>query len=99
MHLRFTTAGARCCSKRLRMQRTELAPHTRVAFERREIDGRDHAMWSLGVDLEPSDLGTTLTMHLAYEGTLWTGGVLQKVLDDEVRRARVQLVNLLSPTP
>lgn len=86
-------------SKRLRMQRTELTPHTRVAFERREVDGRQHAMWSLGVDLTPSDVGTTLTMHLAYEGTLWTGGVLQKILDDEVRRARVQLVNLLSPTP
>ncbi len=29
-------------------------------------------------------------MHLAYDGTLWTGGVLERVLDDEVRRARVK---------
>ena len=34
-------------------------------------------------------------MHLAYDGALWTGGVLERVLDDEVRRARVSLVRLL----
>jgi len=68
-------------------------------FERREIDGRDHAMWALRVELEPVDDTTVLTMHLAYDGRLWTGGVLQRVLDDEVRRARLRLVELLAPTP
>jgi hypothetical protein len=37
-------------------------------------------------------------MHLAYDGKLWTGGVLERVLDDEVRRARVKLVDLLATT-
>ena len=86
-------------SKRLRMQRTEIDPERSVAFERREVDGRQHAMWALRVELAPVDDTTVLTMHLAYDGALWTGGVLQKVLDEEVRRARVRLVELLSPTP
>jgi hypothetical protein len=38
-------------------------------------------------------------MHLAYDGALWTGGVLEKVLDEEVRRARSRLVSLLATTP
>jgi carbon monoxide dehydrogenase subunit G len=86
-------------SKRLRMQRTSVEENQGAMFERREIDGRDHAMWALRVELEPVDDTTVLTMHLAYDGGLWTGGVLQRVLDDEVRRARVKLVELLAPTP
>jgi uncharacterized protein YndB with AHSA1/START domain len=85
-------------SKRLRMKRIEIEPARRVAFERSEINGRDHAMWALRVELTPQADETVLTMHLAYEGSLWTGGLLEKVLDDEVRRARVSLVQLLSPT-
>jgi len=86
-------------SKRLRMQRVDAQPDRGARFERAEVDGREHAMWSLRVELEPSDDGTVLTMHLAYDGKLWTGGVLERVLDDEVRRARVKLVDLLAPTP
>ena len=85
-------------SKRLRMKRTEIEPGRRVVFERSEIDGREHAMWSLRVELEPDRDDTVLTMHLAHEGSLWTGGLLEKALDDEVRRARVSLVRLLEPT-
>ena len=86
-------------SKRLRMRRTEIEPDVRAVFERHEIDGRDHAMWALTVELSPVDEQTLLTMHLAYDGSLWTAGLLDRVLDDEVRRARTQLVNLLAPTP
>ena len=86
-------------SKRLRMQRVELQPDRGARFERAEVDGRQHAMWALRVELAPSGDETVLTMHLAYDGKLWTGGVLERVLDDEVRRARVRLVELLSPTP
>ena len=86
-------------SKRLRMQRVELRPARGARFERAEVDGRQHAMWALRVELEPAGDETVLTMHLAYDGKLWTGGVLERVLDDEVRRARVRLVELLSTTP
>jgi hypothetical protein len=85
-------------SKRLRMQRVEVVPDREVRFERAEVDGRQHAMWALRVELAPSGDETVLTMHLAYDGKLWTGGVLERVLDDEVRRARVKLVELLSTT-
>jgi hypothetical protein len=85
-------------SKRLRMQRTQIEPDRQVAFERSEVDGREHAMWALRVELTPQADETMLTMHLAYEGSLWTGGLLEKALDEEVRRARVSLVRLVSPT-
>ena len=85
-------------SKRLRMQRVEVVPDREARFERAEVDGRQHAMWALRVELAPSGDDTVLTMHLAYDGKLWTGGVLERVLDDEVRRARVKLVEVLSTT-
>jgi hypothetical protein len=91
-------------SKRLRMQRVTVESDRLAVFERREVDGREHAMWALRAELTPSahleaTSQTTLTMHLAYEGTLWTGGVLEKVLDEEIRRARTRLVSLLATTP
>lgn len=91
-------------SKRLRMQRVDVEPDRYAVFERREVDGREHAMWALRAELMPAgvrapEASTTLTMHLAYDGKLWTGGVLEKVLDDEVRRARTRLVTLLATTP
>jgi len=84
-------------SKRLRMERTELE-HDRVAvFERREADGRDHSNWILRADLEADDQGhTTLTMTMSYGGSLWAGPVLERVLDDQVRRGSEQLLTLVS---
>jgi hypothetical protein len=84
-------------SKKLRMQRVEIDHDRGARFERAEVDGRDHAMWALRVELAATGAETVLTMHLAYDGKLWTGGVLERVLDDEVRRARVKLVELLAP--
>jgi hypothetical protein len=83
-------------SKKLRMQRVAIDQDRGARFERAEIDGREHSMWALRVELAPSGDETVLTMHLAYDGKLWTGGVLERVLDDEVRRARVKLVQLLT---
>ena len=85
-------------SKRLRMQRTELVPARRVVFERAEVDGRDHASWVLRVELSSAathaagDPVTEVAMHLAYDGSLWTGGPLARVFDDQVRRGRDGLV-------
>jgi len=91
-------------SKRLRMERVDAVPDSSAVFERAEVDGRDHARWALRVELETdssiSDRSpTTVTMHLAYDGRLWTGGVLARVLDDQVRRGRDGLIDLVSDVP
>lgn len=84
-------------SKRLRMQRTEVVPDRLAVFERAEVDGRDHAGWVLRVELAPGPTDgdrsvTEVAMHLAYDGSLWTGGPLARVFDDQVRRGRDGLV-------
>ena len=77
-----------------------VVPDEVVVFERAEIDGRQHARWALRAELEPNDdRGTVLTMHLAYDGALWTGGLLVRVLDDEIRRGRAGLLQLVSGEP
>ena len=83
-------------SKRLRMIRTVHEPHRRVRFERNEIDGRSHAAWTLQADVDGVDAGSTrLTMTLTYGGSLWTGAVLQRVLDDEVTAGSNALLALV----
>lgn len=90
-------------SKRLRMERTVHQPGRQVVFARRELDGREHAMWRLQADLrDASDGGTVrteLTMHLSYGGTLWTGGVLERVLEEQVRHGRAGLQRVLGGQP
>ena len=87
-------------SKRLRMVRTLHDPGRAVAFERAETDGRDHARWALRVDLTATGpTSTRVQVQLAYDGRLWTGGVLERVLDDEVRRGREGLARLVSDGP
>jgi carbon monoxide dehydrogenase subunit G len=82
-------------SKRLRMALTEHVTDRLVVFERAEVDGRDHARWALRAELVEIDGGTRVTMHLAYDGGLWTAGILERVLDEEVRRGRDGLVALV----
>jgi len=94
-------------SKRLRMERVEAIDDRLAVFERAETDGRDHAAWSLRVELaERADptrrhagVSTTVTMHLAYDGRLWTGGVLARILDDQIRRGRSGLIALVRDVP
>lgn len=85
-------------SKQLRMVRTEIVPDTLAVFERAELDGRDHARWALRCELAEAEAGTLVTMHLAYDGRLWTGGILERVLDDEIRRGRGGLLRLVGAT-
>lgn len=84
-------------SKRLRMVRTvHDAPHA-VVFERAEIDGRRHAEWTLRATLADADSASVdVSMRLTYGGNLWTGAVLQRVLDDHVERGAAALVALRS---
>jgi len=96
-------------SKVLRMERSEHeAPGGstatgagRVTFERREIDGREHSPWTLRATVVPGpdDQVSQLTMELQYGGSLWGGPVLQKVLDDAIRRASDKLVDVVSEGP
>lgn len=91
-------------SKRLRMVRVVHDPGRRVVFERAEVDGKRHSPWILGAALEPESSEesgpagamTRLTMTLTYGGNLWTGAVLQRVLDDHVERGAAALSELLS---
>lgn len=82
-------------SKRLRMERTVHEADRRVVFERAETDGREHASWVLAATIAPRDADTELTMRLTYGGSLWTGAVLQRVLDDHVERGAEALRTLL----
>jgi hypothetical protein len=87
-------------SKQLRMRRTELVDDELAVFERDEHDGRDHARWALRVELTDGDDRTTVvTMHLAYDGSLWTGGLLENVLEDQIRRGRTGLAALVEARP
>jgi carbon monoxide dehydrogenase subunit G len=86
-------------SKRLRMTRVVHEPDRRVVFERDEIDGKRHSPWILAARLHPdvSAVGSTrLTMTLTYGGNLWTGAVLQRVLDDHIERGAAALCALVT---
>lgn len=84
-------------SKRLRMERTELDQDRVAVFERREADGREHSEWILRADLDVGDDGRTiLTMTMSYGGSLWAGPILERVLDDQVRRGSERLLALVS---
>ena len=84
-------------SKRLRMERTELVEDRTAVFERREADGRDHSEWVLRADLDVAEDGrTVLTMTMSYDGSLWAGPILERVLDDQVRRGSERLLALVS---
>ena len=85
-------------SKRLRMTRTVHEPTRRVVFERSEVDGRRHSPWVLESVLADRSSGDIeLTMTLTYGGNLWTGAVLERVLDDHVERGARSLAGLLEP--
>lgn len=89
-------------SKRLKMRRTEHQPDVLAVFERSEDDGRQHSPWVLRAQLTPTERPreappeTMLTMTLTYGGSLWAGPVLERVLDDQVRRGSEALLALVT---
>lgn len=86
-------------SKRLRMQRTvHDSDRHRVVFERAEADGRRHSPWVLTAEVTQCGPLSELRMHLHYGGALWTGGVLERVLGDQITQGRERLVQLVSST-
>jgi len=93
-------------SKRLRMRRT-VADAGRWVFERDEDDGRHHAVWRLEARVEPLTRGavsghtvpghTRVTMVLEYGGSLWTGGILDRVLASQIDAGKEGLARLVGP--
>jgi len=86
-------------SKRLRMKRTEhdvVARH--VVFSRAEADSRRHSAWVLTADVTTLPTGSALTMNLHYGGGLWTGGLLERALADQITNGRARLAALASAT-
>jgi hypothetical protein len=70
----------------------------RVRFERRELDGRRHSRWVLDAQVDEHAGGSALQMRLHYGGRLWTGGVLERALSDQIEQGRERLLLLTQPT-
>ena len=86
-------------SKQLRMRRTLVDGATHEAvFERHEVDDRRHSPWVLRAKVEPTAAGSALHMHLHYGGALWTGGVLERALTDQITNGRERLLALVRST-
>lgn len=78
-------------SKKLRMRRS-MNEENVIVFERDEDDGRQHSPWVMRVLLSPSATGTNVTIDLSYGGTLWTAGILDRVLATQVDAGKAGLV-------
>ncbi len=77
-------------AKRLRMVRTDHVAGARAVFERREVDGRQHADWRLAVEVSAEGAGSRLVMVLSYDGGLLEP-VIGRLLDREIEAARPRL--------
>lgn len=82
-------------SKRLRMERTVYEPHHQARFERRESDGRNHALWRLDAHVAQTPQGSRLAVELRYDGSLW-GSVVERLLRDEIEQAKARLLALVA---
>jgi hypothetical protein len=80
-------------SKRLRMVRHVHVPDQRVAFSRRELDGRRHSSWDLAAEVRPAGDGWEVRVDLRYDGRLWSES-LESLLTAHVERAAPRLVAL-----
>ncbi len=81
-------------SKRLRMKRTVNTSY-HIVFERDEIDGRRHSPWTMAVALQTTDAGCVVTVDLSYGGTLWTAGILDRVLAAQVEAGKTGLAHVV----
>jgi len=81
-------------SKRLRMKRTVNTPQ-RIVFERDEIDGRRHAPWTMSILIQKTNEGSDVTVNLSYGGTLWTAGILDRVLAAQVEAGKTGLARVV----
>lgn len=84
-------------SKRLRMVRTVDDP-AHVRFERVEVDGKSHSPWVLDAAVAPLERGSRLEVSLHYGGALG-GGVVERLLRDEIESSRSRLRALVEDGP
>jgi hypothetical protein len=83
-------------SKRLRMVRTtDESPNT-VVFERRENDGKKHAPWVLRSVVTEANGTSKLDVHLHYGGSLFDGGIVERVLADQIVSGKAKLTQFLA---
>ena len=88
--------GPMARSKRLRMVRTVYDEPNCAVFERHETDGRRHSPWVLTVELAATGEATALQVDLHYGGSLWTGGLLERALADQIEHGATRLRELVS---
>ena len=81
-------------SKRLRMKRTVNTTQN-IVFERDEIDGKRHSPWTMAIALQSTDAGSVVTVDLSYGGTLWTAGILDRVLAAQVDAGKTGLARVV----
>jgi carbon monoxide dehydrogenase subunit G len=81
-------------SKRLRMKRT-VDTAQNIIFERDEIDGKRHSPWTMAIALRSADNGCVVTVDLSYGGTLWTAGILDRVLAAQVEAGKTGLARVV----
>ena len=81
-------------SKRLRMKRT-VNTSQHIVFERDEIDGRRHSPWTMAIALQATEAGSVVTVDLSYGGTLWTAGILDRVLAAQVDAGKTGLARVV----
>ena len=83
-------------SKRLRMVRTSCDEPNSVVFERVEKDERRHSSWVLSATVSKTTTGSSLETKLHYSGSLFTGGLLERALADQIKTGREKLIQQLS---
>ena len=88
--------GVLARSKRLRMTRTVCEAPKLVVFERREQDLRRHAEWVLRATVSATANGARLETNLHYSGSLFTGGLLERALTEQIKTGRERLNQQLS---
>lgn len=82
-------------SKRLRMVRVAYDAPSRVRFERREHDARDHAAWVMTATITAAEGSSNLQMELHYGGSLGDRPV-RKLLEDAIASSGPRLLACIS---
>lgn len=81
-------------SKRLTMRRTRDQGGI-IIFERDENDGRAHSPWTMTVVMKDHDDRCKVAVDLEYGGSLWTAGVLDRILSAQVEAGKQGLARVV----
>lgn len=85
-------------SKKLRFVRDQLLDHHdefTIRFVRAEVDGKDHAAWTMHVEVDPVANASSLTLTLSYDGKLWVPA-LGNILHSAIATATERLPDYLA---